>query len=91
MRLVFPAVLMIGLCAGSACAQSDDQTGAYGQLQNATSGNQTLQQTYGDTGHDESCPSACPSGNTNVPDPGPPQPDTPSSDQNNNGSNGSGG
>jgi len=74
MRCVLPAALAIALCAGSAAAQSDD-SGAYGQLQNATSGNQTLDQTYGDSDHGPGCPDACPTGNANVPDPGPPQPD----------------
>jgi len=87
MRLMLSALLFVGLCAGSAAAQSDEG-GAYGQLQNATSGNQTLQQTYGDTGHDESCPDACPSGNANVPDPGPPQPDDSSGGSDSNDSGG---
>ncbi len=76
MRIVLSAaVLLLGMtfCGGAAFA-ADDNTGAMGQLQNATSGNQTLEQTYGDQGHDESCPDACPTGNANVPDVPPPTP-----------------
>ena len=76
MRIVLSAaVFLLGMtfCGTAAFADGDD-TGAMGQLQNATSGNQTLQQTYGDQGHDESCPDACPTGNANVPDVPPPTP-----------------
>lgn len=86
MRTVLPgAVILLGIAfAGGAAFAGDDDSGAMGQLQNATSGNQTLQQTYGDQGHDESCPDACPSGNANVPEPPPPTPvDTDKSNSNN--------
>ena len=78
MRTVFSgAVILLGIAfAGGAAFAGDDDSGAMGQLQDATSGNQTLQQTYGDQGHDESCPSACPSGNATVPEPPPPTPVT---------------
>lgn len=70
------AALLITLGSGPALGQDDNAGGAYGQLQNATSGNQTLSQTYGDDGHGESCPEACPSGTGEPPEPPPPQPDT---------------
>jgi hypothetical protein len=74
MRIVLPALLFgIALSCGPAFADGDSG-GAMGQLENATSGNQTLQQTYGDQGHDESCPEACPTGTGNVPEPPPPTP-----------------
>jgi hypothetical protein len=73
MRIALFAAIGILLCSASAFAD-DNQGGAMGQLQNATSGNQTLSQTYGDTSKPEKCPEACPSGNTNVPEPPPPQP-----------------
>jgi len=74
MRCVLSAVFVLALGAVPALAQGDPD-GAYGQLQNATSGNQTLDQTYGDSNHGPGCPDACPTANTNVPDPGPPQRD----------------
>jgi hypothetical protein len=77
MRVVLSSVALVfglALSCGTAVAGDDDSSGAMQQLQNATSGNQTLEQTYGDQGHGESCPDACPSGNTNVPDPPPPTP-----------------
>jgi len=85
MRIVLPAVaLLFGMTIAGGATFADDDSGAMGQLQNATSGNQTLQQTYGDQGHDESCPSACPTGNANVPEPPPPTPvDTDKSNSNN--------
>jgi hypothetical protein len=74
MRIAIPVLVFgIALSCGPAFADGDG-TGAMGQLDNATSGNQTLQQTYGDQGHDEKCPEACPSGNANVPEPPPPTP-----------------
>jgi hypothetical protein len=82
MRILLPVLFGLALCAGSAAAQSDDG-GAMGQLENATSGNQTLDQTYGDNGDgDIGCPDACPTGgDTNVPEPPPPTPvDTGSDD-----------
>jgi len=85
MRVVLPAVAtLLGMTFACGAAFADDDSGAMGQLQNATSGNQTLQQTYGDQSHDESCPSACPTGNANVPEPPPPTPvDTDKSNSNN--------
>jgi hypothetical protein len=74
MRILFPVLFGLALCAGSATAQSDDQGGAMGQLENATSGHQTLDQTYGDSTHGPGCPDECPTGNTNVPDASPPAP-----------------
>jgi hypothetical protein len=74
MRNVLPVLLFgIVLSCGPAFADGDG-TGAMGQLQGATSGNQTLQQTYGDQGHDEKCPDACPTGSGDVPDVPPPTP-----------------
>lgn len=76
MRIVLSGaalVLGIALSCGAAFAD-DDNTSAIQQLQNATSGDQTLSQTYGDNGHGESCPDACPTGNTDVPDASPPAP-----------------
>ena len=74
MRIVLPALLFgIALSCGPALADGNDG-GAMGQLDNATSGNQPLQQTYGDQGHDESCPDACPTGSGDVPDVPPPTP-----------------
>ena len=82
MRILFPVLFGLALCAGSATAQSDD-SGAMGQLENATSGHQTLNQTYGDTDRDPGCPDSCPDGgDTNVPDANPPQPVDSGSDQN---------
>lgn len=74
MRLLLSATIGVLLCAAPALAQ-DNSGGAMGQLENATSGNQTLEQTYGDQGHDEQCPEACPDGgDINVPEPPPPTP-----------------
>jgi len=74
MRILLPVLFGLALCAGSAAAQSDEG-GAMGQLDNATSGNQTLDQTYGDSGdRDIGCPTACPSGGGDVPDANPPAP-----------------
>ena len=74
MRFVFGVVLLGAALCFPAFAQDG---GALGQLEDATSGHQTLSQTYGDQGHDESCPEACPDGgDINVPDPPPPSPDT---------------
>jgi hypothetical protein len=73
MRILLSAALAAGLAFAWAPAYADD--GAMGQLENATSGNQTLQQTYGDNSPSETCPEACPDGgDINVPDPGEPQP-----------------
>jgi len=75
MRIVIPVLLFgIALSCGPAFAGDDDDTSAIQQLQNATSGDQTLSQTYGDDGHGESCPDACPTGNTDVPEPPAPTP-----------------
>ncbi len=74
MRFVIPALLLgLAFSCGSAIADDND-TSAIQQLQNATSGDQTLSQTYGDEGHGESCPEACPTGNIDVPEPPPPTP-----------------
>ena len=71
MRVLVPAAL---LALASFCpAYADD--GAMGQLENATNGHQTLEQTYGDSQKGEKCPEACPDGgSTNVPEPPPPKP-----------------
>jgi len=74
MRVLIPvAALALALFSVPALAQDG---GALGQLENATSGNQTLSQTYGDTSKPDSCPDACPSGTSSgdAPDPGTPQP-----------------
>ncbi len=71
MRIAIPVLLfVIALSCGPAFAEG----GAMGQLEGATSGNQTLQQTYGDQGHGESCPDACPTGTGDAPEPPPPTP-----------------
>jgi hypothetical protein len=59
-----------------AFAGDDDSGTAMQQLQNATSGHQTLSTTYGDNGKGETCPNACPDGSNagNVPEPPPPTP-----------------
>ena len=81
MRILFPVLFGLALCAGSATAQSDG--GAMGQLEDATSGHQPLNQTYGDTDRDPGCPTSCPDGgDTNVPEPPPPTPVDTGSDQN---------
>jgi hypothetical protein len=73
MRILLPVLCVLALCAGSATAQSEGD--AYGQLEDATSGHQTLSQTYGDTDRDPGCPTSCPDGgDTNVPDASPPAP-----------------
>lgn len=73
MRLVLSALFLIGLCAGSAAGE-DNEGGAFGQLQDATSGTQTLGQTYGDSTHGPGCPDECPTGDADVPDASPPAP-----------------
>jgi hypothetical protein len=72
MRVLIP-VVVLALLSVPALAQDG---GALGQLENATSGNQTLSQTYGDTDRDPGCPDSCPSGTSSgdAPDPGTPQP-----------------
>jgi hypothetical protein len=74
MRILFSVALVtvLALAWGPALAQDG---GAMGQLEDATSGNQTLTQTYGDLSPSETCPEACPDGgDTNVPEPSPPEP-----------------
>jgi hypothetical protein len=74
MRIFLPVLLFgIALSCGPAFAD-DGNTSAIDQLGAATSGNQTLEQTYGDQGHDETCPEACPTGDVDVPEPPPPTP-----------------
>ncbi len=82
MRVLILAAASLLVLAIPAAADDENQGGAFGQLQNATSGNQTLSQTYGDNGKDEQCPRDCPNGNSagNVPDPSPP---SPANDENN--------
>ena len=80
MRILLPVLFGLALCAGSATAQSEEG-GAMGQLENATSGHQTLSQTYGDTDRDPGCPDSCPTGNTDIPDANPPAPVDTGSDQ----------
>lgn len=65
----------LALCCAPAFAGDSDEGDAMQQLDNATSGHQTLQQTYGDLSPSETCPSACPDGGTtNIPEPPPPTP-----------------
>ena len=74
MRILFSVafVTVLALAWGPALAQDG---GAMGQLEDATSGNQTLTQTYGDNSPSETCPDACPDGgDTNIPEPSPPEP-----------------
>jgi len=60
MRIAIPVLVFgIALSCGPAFADGDG-TGAMGQLDNATSGNQTLQQTYGDQGPRREMPEALP-------------------------------
>jgi hypothetical protein len=80
MRILLPLLFGLVLCAGSAIA---DEGGAMGQLENATSGNQTLDQTYGDSDHGPGCPDACPTGGGDVPDANPPAPVDDSSNDDN--------
>ena len=75
LALLAAAAFFMSVANCPASGQDDNSGGAYGQLQDATSGHQTLEQTYGDNGHDESCPEACPSGTGEPPDPPPPEPD----------------
>lgn len=84
MRILLLAT--VGILLGTAPALAQDESGsAYQQLQNATSGHQTLEQTYGDSQKGEKCPEACPdAGDTNVPDASPPQPVDDSSNDDNN-------
>jgi hypothetical protein len=72
MRILIPVAALV-LFSVPALAQDG---GALGQLENATSGNQTLSQTYGDTDRDPGCPDSCPSGTNSgdAPEPPPPSP-----------------
>lgn len=77
MRVLILAAASLLALAIPAAADDENQGGAMGQLQNATSGHQTLSQTYGDSdGHGEQCPEACPNGADagTPPEPPPPSP-----------------
>jgi hypothetical protein len=90
--VVSAAALLLGI--GFVCAPTfadDGNTSAIDQLGAATSGDQTLSQTYGDQGHDESCPEACPTGDVNVPEPPPPTPVDSGNDNSGNSDSGSDG
>jgi hypothetical protein len=72
MRTLILAAAALLVFAGPAVAADDG--GAMGQLENATSGHQTLSQTYGDTDRDPGCPDSCPNGADAGTPPEPPAP-----------------
>lgn len=76
MRILILAAISAFALAAPVSADDENQGGALGQLQDATSGTQTLDQTYGDSTHGPGCPDACPNGADagTPPDPPPPSP-----------------
>lgn len=76
MRMIVLAAASLLVFAVPALADDENQGGAMGQLENATSGHQDLDQTYGDSNHSPGCPDACPTNDSagNVPEPPPPTP-----------------